>query len=394
MIRPFSIVHLTTSPKGKYHFFDHRSNELAVYKSIPEHFFEKLLSHPITAFGYRFVDINPDINPRFSKHDIIRSLDFWIEHWIYENQKESVLTGTVNVDHEITLKELILVREKIMKMPVETQFTRGKIRVPEVDYSKGAHNINYEKTDHNGVRKFYHYDGDDDRVITNMTDEEIRFAEKRVGESFKKKGHYKKIKKLPEKIVFTEAVFVEDSSTDPFCHKVVEMTREEYEKKVHCYPSGIKHLNGLADATNIAVQDILNSFVTASESIRAAAMFSVPTPPLEPQLQIGDIVIWDRESNSFRTAGIDDDISKTIRLSTETQSPEFLRWVTTGTFVIPEDTHLIAGDMMNIRNDSREIVVAHGTVAEDLHPGDVVRLDGNNRWIKIPPLNIQGSDVR
>lgn len=241
MIRPLKLIYnaktydengryTTTS---KYSVNNHRDEILNNKILVPEdsEFWKKLLSHPITAFGYDIQfrnEISNLPNPRFSKHDIIRSLDFWIEHWVYQNQVESVLTGTVNVDHEITLKELILVREKIMKMSVDTKFTRERIKEPVLDYSKGGHNFNFEITKNN-IRKFYHYDGDDDRVITNMTKAEIKTVEKEKGYEFPIKGYHKK-PKLPEKVVFTQAVYCEDSSLDPFCHMVLELTPEEYTK--------------------------------------------------------------------------------------------------------------------------------------------------------------------
>lgn len=309
MIRPFTI---SNTIDYIIRIQDHRHNEL-INKSIKksDNFYEKLFSHPITAFGYKIDNMFKDLpNPKFSKHDTIRALDFWIEYWVYENQKESVLTGTVNVDHEITLKELILVREKIMKMPSSTEFTRERIRVSD--------------------------------------------------------------KPSKKKIVFTEAVFVQDSSVDPFCHKVLEMTREEYER----YKKGIVR-------AGLFSNPLVGGGIDAIHE-------NIMIPEQRP-LQMGDLVVWNRDTNQFERA-IGNEPER-IRLSTETQSPEFLRWVTTGTFVIPEGTHLIAGDMMDINNDFRDVRIAHGTVTEDLHPGDVVRLDGNNRWIKIPPIDIQVSDV-
>jgi hypothetical protein len=131
-LQPFCIVHSENSRKGKYHFFDHRGSELAIYKKIPKNFLNKLLSYPITAFGYRFVDLQSNINPKFDRTDVIKALDFWIEHWVYQNKKDYILEGTVNKDFELTVRELIETREAVLKMPADTQFVRQKIRVSEV----------------------------------------------------------------------------------------------------------------------------------------------------------------------------------------------------------------------------------------------------------------------
>ena len=235
-----------------------------------KYFIRCINKNPITAFGYDIQGKDSKLynHPHFSKHEVIRALDFWIEHWVYQNQCEAAFTDTVNVDHEITLKELILVREKVMKMPADTKFTRERIKEPIT--SKGAHNTNYEKVDHNGVRKFYHYDGDDDRVITNMTKAEIISAEKHIGESFKKKGDTKK-PKLPEKVVFTQAVYCEDSSLDPFCHMVLELTPEEYIKyKNKPYATGQIKYN-FSEELLLGVQNSGGLFTNAM----AAAMSSV-----------------------------------------------------------------------------------------------------------------------
>ena len=47
------------------------------------------------------------LNPKFDRTDVIKALDFWIEHWVYQNKKDYILEGTVNKDFELTVRELI-----------------------------------------------------------------------------------------------------------------------------------------------------------------------------------------------------------------------------------------------------------------------------------------------
>lgn len=264
MIRPLRIKNTS----GMFcDIITHRNEKIASNIKLRRDAFDKLISYPITSFGYDLTDFKlysiggVEKNPRFSKHDIIRALDFWIEHWVYQNQVESVLTGTVNVDHEITLKELILVREKIMKMAVETQFTRGRIRAEPED----GRNFNFEK---NG--RYYRYSNG--KIDTNMTGDERFLFNKKLGIEFPRP---KKIE-LPEKIVFTEAVIGDGSAstvTDPFCHKVIEITREEYNKKSKPYAIGTVELTlaGLARDTNNFSRIMSETFA------RAISQAEVPT---------------------------------------------------------------------------------------------------------------------
>ena len=167
MIRPLKAV---ITSNGLLNVSNHMKEVLGHDIKIEnvKYFIRCINKNPITAFGYDIQGKDSKLynHPRFSKHEVIRALDFWIEHWVYQNQLEAAFTDTVNVDHEITLKELILVREKVMKMPADTKFTRERIKEP----------------------------------ITSAG----------------------QIRKQKEKVVFTQAVYCEDSSLDPFCHMVLE----------------------------------------------------------------------------------------------------------------------------------------------------------------------------
>jgi hypothetical protein len=339
-LRPFSIVYSENSRKGKYHFFDHRGQELAIYKKMPKNFLDKLLSYPITAFGYRFVDLKlaDYINPKFDKKDVIKALDFWIEYFVYQNKCDYILENTVNKDFELHLEELIRVREAVLKEPADTKYVRQKIR--STDPYKSQNLI------------------------------EAMF-----------KSEYERDKELIE---FTENV-LETSNTpfstvDQFCYKVKTLTRKKYEKQGKTlYNKDItQSLLGISGDFSAIMNELTRRMVD---------QVAVTTAPTERPLQMGDLVVYDRESNLFRRAITNDSPVETIRLSTESQTPEFLRWVLTRTFVMPEGTHLISGDMMDIRNDFRDIVIAHGIVGEEeLNPGDVVTLvtlNGDSRWRKV-----------
>ena len=255
MNKPFCIVYSETSRKGKYHFFDHRNNELAIYKKIPKNFLDKLLSYPITAFGYRFVDIKEPINPKFDRHDVIRTLDFWIEYWVYQNKCDYILEGTVNKDFELTVRELIETREVVLKCPADTQFTRNKIRV---DTSKGGNNFDYEVT-RNDIRFYYHYDGDENRVITNMNAYEISTAQNEIGKIFPTKRKKSLKPQWNDMIEFTENVVDSSNSSvstvDQFCYKVVKMTYKEYINRGILY---------LPNATQADIDQLSRAFTGAA----------------------------------------------------------------------------------------------------------------------------------
>jgi hypothetical protein len=208
--------------KGKYHFFDHRSNELAIYKKMPKNFLDKLLSYPITAFGYRFVDFQEYINPKFEKHEVIKALDFWIQYWVYKNKCDYILEGTVNQDFELTVRELIETREAVLKCTADTQFVRNKIRVgPEPD----SKNFNWQMG-----RYYYRYQNG--IVDTNMRGTEITKYSKKYNLAFPRpKPLFQPA--VDQMIEFTENVVDSSNSSvvstvDQFCYKVVKMTYKEY----------------------------------------------------------------------------------------------------------------------------------------------------------------------
>src|SRR6476659_2688064 len=104
-IRPFRI---TTTKSFMIRIQTHRGDEL-IRKSIkiPKNFYKKLLSYPITAFGYNFDIISKNItiefNPKFDKKDVIKALDFWIEYFVYQNKCDYILENTVYKDFDLHL---------------------------------------------------------------------------------------------------------------------------------------------------------------------------------------------------------------------------------------------------------------------------------------------------
>ena len=218
MIRPFKITYYYRPDEGNegYSIKNHRNDIVGKGK---EHFnFEKLLSYPITAFGYE-VNSKPDINPKFDRHDVIKALDFWIEYWVYQNKCDYILEGTVNKDFELTVRELIEMREAVLKLPVDTKFTRKKIRIgPESDNK----NFSYQKD-------FSYYVYNNGRVETNMSEYQIKKAEKEKGEIFpKQKPLFQPAK--DQIVEFTENIISSGSAIDQFCYMVKTMSYKEYMK--------------------------------------------------------------------------------------------------------------------------------------------------------------------
>ena len=282
MIRPLKIV----NTRGMFCDIKNHSGEiLAKNIKLSKHGIKKLMFYPITAFGYdlndfKIVSKGVEENPKFSKHDVIRALDFWIEHWVYQNQLEATFTDTVNVDHEITLKELILVRESIMKMPADTKFTRERIKEPNDE----ANNFEYMDQD---TGRYYHFKAKYRQVTTNMSAEQIKAAENIMKQKFPTTELPKMSKK---KVVFTQAVYCEDSSLDPFCHMVLELTPEEYIKyKNKPYATGqIKYnfseelLLGVQNSGGLftnAMAAAMSSVQRSMEDLAAALNNVVPVPP-------------------------------------------------------------------------------------------------------------------
>jgi hypothetical protein len=57
--------------------------------------------------------------------------------------------------------------------------------------------------------------------------------------------------------------------------------------------------------------------------------------------------------------------------------------VLTGTFEIPPNAHLMPGDTLGVNNDDIGVRIIDGTVTEELNPGDIIRLNENNQWVKV-----------
>ena len=249
-LRPFKITYHTSKQHGLRHsILTHRGEYISKEQKLGKKFFDKLLSYPITAFGYDIFQVSsttwakalgdPTLNPKFDRTDVIKALDFWIEHWVYQNKKDYILEGTVNKDFELTVRELIETREAVLKMPADTQFVRQKIRS---DISKGGKDYLYDKTT-NHERKFYKYDGDENREITNMSESEIAQIEKEYNVKFTRKKPL--FQPAVDQIVeFTENVLQDGntsaSTVDQFCYVVRKMTYKEYmERQYELYTYNI-----------------------------------------------------------------------------------------------------------------------------------------------------------
>jgi hypothetical protein len=207
-LRPFKITYNTSKQHGLRHsIMNHRGEYISKERKLGNKFFDKLLSYPITAFGYDIFQVNsttwakalgdPTFNPKFDKKDVIKALDFWIEYFVYQNKCDYILEGTVNKDFELHLEELIRVREAVLKDPADTKYVRQKIRISEIGT-------------------------------------QVRFED-----SFD-------IAKIPEllqdiMVEFTENVLNTSngspfSTVDQFCYKVKTMTRKEYEDTIKKIP--------------------------------------------------------------------------------------------------------------------------------------------------------------
>jgi hypothetical protein len=200
-LRPFKIQSNQYKKRGTlFKIKDHRGQKTAEEIKLPKKFFDKLLSYPITAFGYdiELQDKTRELpNPKFDKFQVIRALDFWIEYFVYQNKCDYILEGTVNKDFELHLEELIRVREAVLKDPADTKYVRQKIRISEIGT-------------------------------------QVRFED-----SFD-------IAKIPEllqdiMVEFTENVLNTSngspfSTVDQFCYKVKTMTRKEYEDTIKKIP--------------------------------------------------------------------------------------------------------------------------------------------------------------
>ena len=142
-IRPFKIIAIEHNTK--FQIINHRLQKVCTGWKLHPQFYDKLLSYPITAFGYElgiYVDEKyKNINPKFDKKDVIKALDFWIEYFVYQNKCDYILENTVNSEFELHLKELIMVREAVLKDPADTKYVRQKIRPqmkPKVEFTENV----------------------------------------------------------------------------------------------------------------------------------------------------------------------------------------------------------------------------------------------------------------
>src|SRR5688500_9398920 len=224
MIRPF-YIEIYKPKRGKLisHRGDYLSNNII---SVNDEFLNKIFSHPITAFAYQIGGLTdkiqpPPPNPRFDKRDVIKALDFWIDYFVYQNQCDYILEDTVNKDFELTVRELIETREAVLKLPIDTQFVRNKIRIQQEEEEEDFHYSNLD------TGRYYHFTHKYRQVSTNMTDKQIEKAQKQMKQIFPKT-------ELPEHynnkmIEFTDNVVGSSnnssiSTVDQFCYKVVKMT--------------------------------------------------------------------------------------------------------------------------------------------------------------------------
>jgi hypothetical protein len=375
-LRPFSIVYSENSRKGKYHFFDHRGQELAIYKKMPKNFLDKLLSYPITAFGYRFVDLKlaDYINPKFDKKDVIKALDFWIEYFVYQNKCDYILENTVNKDFELHLEELIRVREAVLKEPADTKYVRQKIR--STDPYKSQNLI------------------------------EAMF-----------KSEYERDKELIE---FTENV-LETSNTpfstvDQFCYKVKTLTRKKYEKQGKTlYNKDItQSLLGISgdfsaimnelqrraiNQTPAATGELQENFRHGPQRWSFGGVPAEPQPPIEivgtagEELRPGDIVTRDENGRFRRTTPFHPSESlATISDVRFTSNTDPSLTATDGFFTLPVDA---TAQSITVTDDEEEpraigmmgepgmITNIVGAAGEELHIGDFIYMDPQNRlWYK------------
>lgn len=427
MIRPFKII--SVSSNTEYKIDDHRGNQIGVLKNH-EHFFDKLLSYSITAFGYELglyvSDGYKNINPKFDRHDIIRALDFWIEYWVYQNKCDYILENTVNKDFELTVRELIETREAVLKCPADTQFVRNKIRPEGFSFD----------------REYY-----------------LQY----VGIPTKKPPKNKKMVEFTENVVDSSNSSV--STVDQFCYKVVKMTYKEYmnrgvlhlpnttqadidqlsrsfasagaiiahnftenfrdvsrrfdfgtalmgriaqtntaldveentiEDEVSVPVRGGRHSdpnlwaavrgrNGVGwkvvDTNNTTIADNFGTSTQAQDYINEHILPSEVTPR---PLQMGEWVIWD--TNRFRRATRDDSPVERIRLGTEPPHPSIIEG-----FLLPP-INIEEARSFTVQDDESDIITYDNMSSVDV--GQPIMTDTTNSFITIPVVySGNGADI-
>lgn len=323
-LRPFKLCYngkdYSKPPKELYYIENHRGERLLGEIKIGDnHFFHKILSYPITAFGYRIQFEDTDfkehpqryINPRFDKKDVIRALDFWIEYWVYQNKCDYILEGTVNKDFELTVRELIEFRDAVMKMPTDSEFVRQKIRVNDV-------NFNYE-----WAGKYYILKNN--KVDTNMTKKDISYHTSEFNVIFPKPLSQPAVDQIIE---FTENVLNSSKTTastvDQFCYVVRKKTYKEVSKELNDIPKNTSELfemfgNSFSNALSEALGTLINRTLDVGEntiteeqrddifdamnlsSLLASSTNEIHYPNMV--LQVNGIVV-DSNSNDFSTVPI------------------------------------------------------------------------------------------
>jgi hypothetical protein len=244
-LRPFKITYNTSKQHGLRHsIMNHRGEYISKERKLGNKFFDKLLSYPITAFGYDIFQVNsttwakalgdPTFNPKFDKKDVIKALDFWIEYFVYQNKCDYILENTVNKDFELHLEELVRVREAVLKDPADTKYVRQKIRPKTI---MGVY------PGHDGGKDFGTYT----TFITNK-DGLIEFT---------------------ENVLDTSNYNLPFSTVDQFCYKVKTMTRKEYENSKPYATGTIGYRWGLIDN----FRDDLQRFNFTSPGITTAGWF-------------------------------------------------------------------------------------------------------------------------
>lgn len=243
-LRPFKLEHMKVSgivfknrKNGTHHVLDHRGQTVGMGVVANKRFWNKLLSYPVTAFGYNIPSEYDELpNPKFDKFQVIKALDFWIEYFVYQNKCDYILEGTVSTEFELHLEELIRVREAVMKESIDTKYVRQKIRpITEIT-----------------------------AIDPNGKDTGISIFKKQI-------------------IEFTENVLDASntpfSTVDQFCYKVRTMTRKEYEQQ----NNGIFIL-GKRSLTSQQINDLTDALAltghlfvgagTVPEDIQRAASFA------------------------------------------------------------------------------------------------------------------------
>lgn len=384
---------------------------------------DKIFEHPITAIAYDVFDEPEDGKEfEFDKKDIIKALDFWINDKVLENERLLKLNGRLQDFHEEELKDLISIRSEVLEMDNDTKFKRFSPNY------YGAGNSDCQLVSDNV--KFYYTKKP---VLGPPKPEKPKYnSNNLIGELFTDRisspwTTFNHIWGQP--IVSNDELFWRplgarhSNSSSSLTNNRITRVNVGLEPRTRAgltitqgHPNphnwSVKQMgNGITwgffdhnDALIRIGEHYMNDFANsrmAEESLRQHRFVydrrdrlnpvtTLPEPPppqqQEEPLRMGDRVVWDVDH--FRRANPDNDSpAQIIHLSTETQSPEFLRWVLEGTFVIPQGSgRFSVGDMLDIRGNN-DVVIVNARIAESLNEGDMIRLNENREWVKvIPPV--------